>query len=59
MDPSKLNSGVVHVLVFTIGIVCYTALTLLGHDGNPVLAATLGYSGGAVVENKTGNKVTP
>jgi hypothetical protein len=45
-----------HVMIFTIGIICYTVLTVLGHDGNPVLAATLGYGGGAVVENKTSQK---
>lgn len=47
-----------HVMAFAIGIICYTVLTVLGHDGNPVLTATMGYIGGAVVENKASSKST-
>lgn len=54
---NSIPSIAVHTLAFAIGIICYTVLTVLGHDGTPVLAATLGYTGGAIVENKVGNGV--
>ena len=39
-----------HMLAVVAGLICYTVLTALGHDGTAVLSAALGYGGGAIAE---------
>lgn len=38
---------IIHASVVIAGIAAYAALTALGHDGTPVLAAALSYGTGA------------
>lgn len=42
---------VTHAVVALALIGAYTALTVLGHDGTPVLGALAGYLGAAAVGN--------
>lgn len=44
-----MNATILHSAVLIVGIIAYVVLTALGHDGNTVLSATLGYAGGAGV----------
>ena len=41
---------ILHMLAVVAGLICYTVLTALGHDGTSVLSAALGYGGGAMAE---------
>lgn len=45
-----------HGVVVLAGVVAYTVLTALGHDGNIVLASTLAWAGGGAVQAKLSNE---
>lgn len=41
------SEAVLHTVIVLAGIICYVVLTVHGDDGNPVLAASLAWAGGA------------
>jgi hypothetical protein len=57
VSPVSVTEGAAHSAVVVVLLICYTVLTALGHDGDGLLAAGLGYLGGAGVQkaaSKTG-----
>ena len=44
---------ILHSVLIVVGVTAYVILTALGHDGNAVLTAVLGYAGGAGVSKVT------
>lgn len=52
------TSDIVHAAVVAVGLVCYSVLVALGHDGSLVLAAALGYGGG-VAATRAGTAKEP
>jgi len=53
-----MSITVLHMAAVVVGLICYTVLTALGHDGNAVLTAALGYGGGAIAERSTARRQT-
>lgn len=51
-----MNETLAHTVIILAGVIGYIVLTALGVDGNPVLAACLGYAGGAGVSKVTESK---
>lgn len=49
---------ILHSLLLVVGVAAYVILTALGHDGNAVLTAVLGYAGGAGVAKATATTKT-
>lgn len=50
MPSSAPSSTLIHAFIVLAGIVAYTVLTAIGHDGNPVLTASIAWGGAAVTD---------
>lgn len=50
MSGAASSTTLIHAGVVLVGIVAYTVLTALGHDGNPVLTAAIAWGGAAVTD---------
>lgn len=50
------TTDIVHAAVVAVGLVCYSVLVALGHDGSLVLAAALGYGGGVAATRVSSSK---
>jgi len=44
---------ITHTVVLIVLAVCYTVITALGHDGNPLLGVIAGYLGGAGIQQQS------